>query len=82
MGVSVSETGARDFCGFFVPCSTSHPFLPMTFMPVWFLIFKGHDLLHAQVYVYVYTYTPVELHVKLHMYVVFFLKETLVYVSP
>lgn len=37
----------------FVPCPTSQPFFPMTLMPLWFLVFKGHDLLHAQVYVYV-----------------------------
>jgi len=53
----------------FVPCSTSHPFFPMTLMPLWFLVFKGHDLLHTQVYMYVYMYTPVKLHVKLHMYI-------------
>ena len=41
----------------FVPCSTSHPFFPMTLMPLWFLVFKGHDLLHTQVYMYVYMYT-------------------------
>ena len=58
----------------FVPCNTSHPFFLMTLMPLWFLVFKGHDLLHAQVYAYVYTYTRVKLSVKLHMYVFFFLK--------
>lgn len=59
----------------FVPCSTSCPFFPMPLMPLWFLVLKGLDLLHANVY----TCTPVKLSVKLRMYV-FFKKKKHMYV--
>lgn len=35
-----------------VPYSTSHPFFHMTLKLLWFLVFKGRDLLHAQIYLY------------------------------